>query len=213
MFARKCKTYVAEEEEGPRIVGYTTGQLSGNKTYGMSIHPDASVGDQALCFVGIENDSDPQGVWTATGMTKIIQTTGYYDYGEVVLFRRQLTGTESTITVECDGNRNAGIALVIVRGSGISTPTQANNSGGSTTIDPPANTPVGGAKDYVWFVGVGKRSGAVLNSLDSDFSKLVSVSSYLDVCSAEKNASSENPTAFTYSYSSRFSCIHFAVHP
>lgn len=163
-----------------------------------------------------------------TGWTLLVQaehTTGTTE-GAAVYYRIATGGEGTTVTITTSAStRSASVSARITGHTTELAPTQSNAIGSNANADPPAHTPSGGAKDYLWLALGANAGNTNYTAAPTNYTGLVVIAATAGNQSAatkagwstrQLNAASEDPGAYTggdEGGTSEWVGITVAVHP
>jgi hypothetical protein len=203
----------------PTIVTESSSTVDANGTSHTHTLPGSLVNGNwliAICAIDGSNPSFTNADWS--------QIAWYTGAGALIIDKRQIDGTESTKrTWTSSASERSACKFYQLSGTDGTVEATAQQGGsGSSSADPLALTPTGGAKDYLWFaVMVANAPDAVTcptnytaNCLqvDSNANTTNIADAHLALGRRELNASSEDPGAFTFT-ATDWRTGTFAVHP
>ena len=199
-------------------------------THDISMPATVDAGDLLLMFVAIfDPDSGTPTFTTPTGWTSIFDVANASNRSRHALFGKDADGTEDSTTVNVATNVTCVMAAVVYRitdwGGTLGSHVEASSSpstGNSSSPDPPAVTPTGGADDYLWIPSIGAYDDNIsATSAPTDYTNLIDVltggggNQSAQVYTAERqlNASTENPGTFSISSNESYAGMTTVVHP
>jgi hypothetical protein len=199
----------------------TDGQASNTTTHVFDLPAGVVSGDLLIMIASF--NQNPSTTWPA-GWTQLFSTNAAGDIKHEARYRIA-DGTEgATITITTGASiQSSSVALRITGHAGAGMPPQAGtpSTGSSAAPDPPALTPTGGAKDYLWIEccgGEGNQPAGVYAS--TNYTGIVahgvgggSSGATTEVAYRNLNAPSENPGAMTIGDNISWVAGTLAVHP
>lgn len=203
------------------VIASTALSVTGNNTTSHAVTMPAGVvsGDLLIIFMGLDGGGTL--TWPS-GFVELIDVAAQACHQGVAY--KVSDGTEgASITVTSTASeKSAHVCYRITGQSLVTNPEVSSTANGENTLpNPPALTPTGGAKNYLWLVGWGGDGGTAFLTLFAPLSysgSLTTSTVALGSCSVGTahralNAASENPSTFQRAGVEGWIACVVAVHP
>lgn len=196
----------------PVVEATSTGGSAGAASHSITMPSGVAVGNLIAIIFASDSTTAPT-VGSGTGWSLLGTITNSGNSHTLEVFWKIADGSDA-LTVN---TANDQVEYIVYRISG-ATALSGTGSFIATTNNPPAHTPAGGSKKYLWILGFGISASGDLTTPPSGYGNTINVNisgsgTSAFSCRAQIEAASEDPGTFTPSASNSICAYTIAVAP